>query len=366
VVSYFDSFFCRLYSFEQGGDPLRFSNKSFPGYFFSALSILLLMVLGTGISRAADVGQSMGGSKSVEVDGIRTRYFEGGSGEPMVLVHGGHYGMTGGAVGFMSVFPVLAKHFHVFAVDKLGMGLTDNPQEDSGYSMQATTQHLYRFMQTLDLKNVHLVGHSRGGLPVTRIAMDHPELIKTLTIFDSNTLAPGDPKASTPNLSPLGPPPTKESIREGLMSSRTTYHKDFITDEYVEALLEVALHPKIRQAAERLDMLRKRFIEHNPAKVEARPGLANNSGTGWWLYEVKDSTLEMLNAGQLKTPTLVIWGYNDPTATHEMAEDLFQVISKSADQAQLHFFNRCGHSPYHEYPQEVTNIMVNFTGNVKQ
>jgi 2-hydroxy-6-oxo-octa-2,4-dienoate hydrolase len=344
---------------------MRLPKRSFPLHFSKALNVLLVLILATAYSTAANVGQSMGDSKSVEVDGIQTRYFEGGSGEAMVLVHGGHYGMTGGAVGFMSVFPLLAKHFHVFAVDKLGMGLTDNPNEDSGYSMQATTQHIYRFMQTLSLENVHLVGHSRGGLPVARIAMDHPELIKTLTIFDSNTLAPGDPKASTPNLRPAGPPPTKESIREGLMSSPTTYQKDFVTDEYVEALLEVALHPKIRQAAERMDMLRKRFIERNPDKVEARPALANNSGTGWWLYEVKDSTLAMLDAGRLKTPTLVIWGYNDPSATHEMAEDLFQVISKSADQAQLHFFNRCGHAPYHEYPQEVTNIMVNFTANAK-
>ena len=204
----------------------------------SALSVLQVLILGTAFLTAADVGQSMGGSKTVEVDGIETRYFEGGSGEPMVLVHGGHYGMSGGAVGFMSVFPMLAEHFHVFAVDNLGMGLTENPKEDAGYSMQATTQHLYRFMQTLGLENVHLVGHSRGGLPVARIAMDHPELIKTLTIFDSNTLAPGDPKASTPNLRPVEPPSTRESIRDDLMASHTTYQKDFITDEYVEALLE--------------------------------------------------------------------------------------------------------------------------------
>ncbi len=339
---------------------MNFTDRKFPDRFVMTLSILLVVILGTAYLAAADVGQSMGGSKFIDVDDIRTRYFEGGSGEPVVLVHGGHYGMSGGAVGFMPVFPELAEHFHVYAVDKLGMGLTDNPKEDSGYSMQATTQHIYQFMKTLGLENVHLVGHSRGGLPVARLAMDHPELIKTLTIFDSNTLAPGDPNPSTPNLRPPGPPPTKESIREGLMSSRNTYHKDYVTDEYVEAQLEV-----IRQAAERLDMLRKRFIERNPEKVEARPALANNSGTGWWLYEIKDSTLEMLNAGQLKTPTLVIWGYNDPSATHEMASDLFQVISKSVDQAQLHFFNQCGHSPYHEYPQEVTNIMVNFTANVK-
>jgi 2-hydroxy-6-oxonona-2,4-dienedioate hydrolase len=331
----------------------------------TALSILLMAMLGIAYSTAADAGQSMGGPKFVEVDGIRTRYFEAGSGEPIVLVHGGHYGLAGGAVGFMPVFPLLAEHFHVYAVDKLGMGLTDNPKEDSGYSMQATTQHIYRFMQVLGLENVHLAGHSRGGLPVVRIAMDHPELIQTLTIFDSNTLAPGDPKPSAPNLRPLGPPPTKESIREDFMSRRNTYHKEYVTDEFVEAHLEVALNPKIRQAAERLDMLRKRFIEHNPDKVNARPALANNSGTGWWLYEVKDSTLEMLDAGQLKTPTLVIWGYNDPSATHEMAADLFRVISRSVDQAQLHFFNRCGHAPYNEYPQEVTDLLVSYTGNVK-
>jgi pimeloyl-ACP methyl ester carboxylesterase len=337
------------------------SAKSY--HWLQVLSILLMVILGTAYSTIADASQSMGESKFVEVDGIQTRYFEGGSGEPIVLVHGGHYGMAGGAVGFMPLFPLLAEHFHVYAVDKLGMGLTDNPKEDSGYSMQATTQHIYRFMQTLGLENVHLAGHSRGGLPVARIAMDHPELIQTLTLFNSNTLAPGDPKPSAPNLRPLGPPATKESIRENLMSGRN--HKEYVTDEYVEAQLEVALHPKIRRAAERLDMLRRRFIEHNPDKVDARPALANNSGTGWWLYEVKDSTLEMLDAGQLKTPTVVIWGYNDASATHEMAADLFRVISRSADQAQLHFFNRCGHSPYHEYPQEVTDLLVSFTENVK-
>jgi len=331
----------------------------------TTLTILLMVMFGTANSTVADAGPSMGASKFVEVDGIRTRYFEAGSGEPLVLVHGGHFGLAGGAVGFMPVFPLLAEHFHVYAVDKLGMGLTDNPKEDSGYSMQATTQHIYRFMQTLELENVHLVGHSRGGLPVARIAMDHPDLIQTLTIFNSNTLAPGDPKPSAPNLRPLGPPATKESIRENLMSRPNTYRKEYVTDEYVEAQLEVALHPKTRRAAERLDRLRKRFIERNPDKVDARPALANNSGTGWWLYEVKDSTLKMLHGGQLKTPTLVIWGYNDPSATHEMAADLFRVISRSANQAQLHFFNRCGHAPYHEYPQGVTDLLVSFTGKLE-
>ncbi len=343
---------------------MKLSRRGFLGHSASALSAVPLLMSTTSYSAAAGTSPSMGEAKFVNVDGIRTRYFEGGQGEPMVLVHGSHFGMTGSGTAFMPIFPNLAAHFHVYAVDKLGMGLTDNPLDDSGYSMQATAEHLYRFMETLGIESVHLVGHSRGGLPVARIAMDHPERVKTMTLFDSNTLAPGDPKPSAPNLRPAGPPPTKDSIRQGLLSSRSTFNMDFVTDEYVEAELEVATHPKIRQAGEKLEELRKRFIELNPDKVHTRPALGNNSGTGWWLYEVKDETLERLQAGGLKRPTLIIWGYNDPTATYDMGVDLFRLISSSVDQAQLHFFNKCGHAPYREYPQAVTELRVSFVGGV--
>ena len=124
----------------------------------------------------------------------------------------------------------------------------------------------------------------------------------------------------------------------------------------------------MREVAVRFDALRKRFIELNPEKVQARPALANNSGTGWWLYEVKDETLAAIKAGRLKPPTQIIWGFNDPTGTsrpHGLGMELFELISKSVDQAQLHFINLAGHAPYRLYPREVTNLIVSFTGSVK-
>ena len=341
---------------------MNLSRRSFSENSVSGISALSLLISTT--SPLAAASKSMGEAKFVNVDGIRTRYFEGGSGEAMVLVHGGHFGRSASAAnGWMPIFPSLAAHFHVYAVDKLGMGLTDNPGSDADYTMKATVQHIYRFMETLSVEKVHLVGHSRGALPMARIAIDHPDRVRTLILFDSNTLAPGDPPPSAPNLTPAGPPPTKESIRQELLSSRSAFHKHFVTDEYVEAQLEVALHPKIRQAAERFETLRKRFVEQNPEKVRARPALARNSGTGWWLYEVKDETLDMLGAGRLRTPTLIIWGFNDPSATYDMGVDLFKLISPSVDKAQLHFFNQCGHAPYREYPEEVTRLMADFIKN---
>ena len=301
----------------------------------------------------------MGESKFVNVDGIRTRYFEGGQGEAMVLVHGAQFGgSAGSAHNWMPVFPNLAEHYHVYALDKLGMGLTDNPRSDDDYKMQATAQHIYRFMKVLGIEKVHLVGHSRGALPVAYVALRHPQMVKTLTIFNSNTLAPGDPLPRNPG--PAGPVPTADSIRRRWENWPGAFHKEWVTDEYVETQLEIALKPKIREAGERLEMLRKRFVEQNPEKVKARPALAYNSGTGWWLHEVKDETLDRIRAGQLKIPTLIIWGFTDPSATYPLGVDLYELISRSVERAELHFFNRSSHFPYQEYPREVTDLMVNF------
>ena len=125
---------------------------------------------------------------------------------------------------------------------------------------------------------------------------------------------------------------------------------------------------KVRAVAVRLDTLRKRFIELNPEKVQSRPALANNSGTGWWLYQVKDETLAAIKAGRLEPPTVIIWGFNDPTGTsrpHGLGMELFELVSQSVEKAQLHYINLAGHAPYRLYPREVTNLIVGFTGSVK-
>ena len=129
----------------------------------------------------------------------------------MLLVHGGGFGSTSFANNWRPIFDHLASHFHVYALDKLGQGYTDNPRNDTDYSMEAVIRHVYRFLETLGIEKVHLVGQSRGGLPVARIATDHPELVENLVIFNSRTLAPDDPtlpsRTTTTQTSEPGPQP---------------------------------------------------------------------------------------------------------------------------------------------------------------
>ena len=109
---------------------------------------------------------TMGNVKFVDVDGIRTRYFEGGSGEAMLLVHGGGFGSTSFANNWRPIFDHLASHFHVYALDKLGQGYTDNPRNDTDYSMEAVIRHVYRFLETLGIEKVHLVGRPEAVCPL--------------------------------------------------------------------------------------------------------------------------------------------------------------------------------------------------------
>ena len=133
----------------------------------------------------------------VKVGGISTRYFEAGTGPPLVLVHGGQMGSTYNAYHWSLNFDDLAQRFHVYALDKLGQGFTDNPGADADYTMAAAIQHVHDFLRALSIEDAVLVGHSRGALPAIRVAVEDPRRVSVLVILDSNTLPPDDPSTPT-------------------------------------------------------------------------------------------------------------------------------------------------------------------------
>jgi pimeloyl-ACP methyl ester carboxylesterase len=129
----------------------------------------------------------------VDVEGLRTRYYADGAGEPLVLLHGGQYSSYYSLDSWSLNLPALAERFHVHALDKLGQGYTDNPPTEQDYTFDALLRHTVGWLRALGLGAAHLVGHSRGGLLIARVAQEHPDLVRTLTVVDSDSLAPPDP-----------------------------------------------------------------------------------------------------------------------------------------------------------------------------
>ena len=86
----------------------------------------------------------------------------------------------------------------------LARATRNNPKSDDDYTMKATIAHVYKFLETLGIQKVHLVGNSRGAMPVANISVEHPEMVQSLVIFNSRTLAPEDPALAS-RTTPAGP-----------------------------------------------------------------------------------------------------------------------------------------------------------------
>ena len=140
---------------------------------------------------SADVPMPEG--RWIDVEGIRTRYYEAGAGEPIVFIYGGNFGTSESASSAytwnLNLAP-LATRFRVIAFDKLGQGETDNPRNDE-YTMQAVVNHAAAFLRTLGLGPVHIVGHSRGAYAAMRLTLQHHDLGRSVTIINTGTLSPG-------------------------------------------------------------------------------------------------------------------------------------------------------------------------------
>ncbi len=279
----------------------------------------------------------------IDVDGVRTRYLEAGSGPVVMLVYGGNFGSPDSASSAATWEPVMAglsDRFRMVAPDKLGQGHTGNPPGDD-YTMDAVARHLARFMDVLDLRDVHLVGHSRGGFLVTQLALDHAARVRSVTIVNSSTLAPGVGLNEVVLAKPPHPPFTRESLR--WVYERYSYGTAHVTDAWIETGFEVMQLPKYRESV--------RKMEEEGLKTRVfLPELARR----------KRDLLERLASMGMQRPTQLVWTRNDGTAQLDRGIALFNLIAAKERQAALHVFNESGHFPYREHPARFNECVAGF------
>ena len=278
------------------------------------------------------------------VNGIRTRYFEAGAGEPLVLVHGGEIGVVGGAGALLWDRNIegLAQRFRVIAFDWLGEGRTDNPGRDEDYSAEAVLRHQHDFLRTLGLDRLHLVGQSRGAHFITRLALEYPGLARTLVICNSATLAPEDRdlEQRRTELFAATPAAPREAIRSRWSTLSCT--SDHLTDAFVDALAELAQLPKSLEAVEKMKTLRS---------TQWLPGLERQ----------KADTLRRIEAGELKVPTLLVWGSDDRQAILKNGIELYGLLAASnPEETRMYILNRAGHFHFREYPDEFNRVVTGF------
>jgi pimeloyl-ACP methyl ester carboxylesterase len=113
----------------------------------------------------------------VTVGAVRTYYEAHGSGDPLVLLHGG--GMWGGS--WEAQVSALAERFRVYVPDRRGHGRT--PDVDGPLTTTLMAADTAAFLDRLEIGPAHLVGWSDGALVGARVALDRPELVRALVLI---------------------------------------------------------------------------------------------------------------------------------------------------------------------------------------
>src|SRR5689334_13222937 len=134
------------------------------------------------------------GIKSVEVNGYDIAYQEAGSGPNIVLVHGA---LTDYRI-WNTLVPKFAERFHVVAMSLRHYYPEKWDGAGNDFTFEQHADDVAALIKKLNLGQVHLLGHSRGGGVVLNVAKSHPEVIKTLILADSvglESLLPNTPES---------------------------------------------------------------------------------------------------------------------------------------------------------------------------
>ena len=117
--------------------------------------------------------------------GARIRYYVGGEGPPLVLVHG----LGGAASNWIELAPELAERHRVLAVDLPGHG-GSSPLPDAP-TLTPFADVVAAVAETEEMVPATVVGHSLGGLVGLRLALRHPDAVRGLVLFAAAGISSG-------------------------------------------------------------------------------------------------------------------------------------------------------------------------------
>lgn len=241
------------------------------------------------------------------------RWLERGAGEPVMLLHGlmgqmHHWDAVLEAVGdgYRAIAPTLPV-FH-----------PDLREATVG----ALGRYVLRFLDALDIQRAVLGGNSLGGHVALRLALEHPDRVSGLVLTGSSGLFERGFTTGVPHR------PDRAWVRRKM--EEVFWNPALVTDGWVEDV-----HRLVTTPASALRILR----------------LARDAR--------RDNLEERL--GEIRVPTLLIWGFDDRITPPEVAERFRARIPDT----HLWHLSQCGHAPMLERPAVFADALVDWLEGTK-
>jgi pimeloyl-ACP methyl ester carboxylesterase len=249
-------------------------------------------------------------STHVQIGKVGVRIQSKGTSGPTVLfLHG-----AGGVPSGTPFFGTLSQGRRLLAPDHPGFGASDDP--DFLRDVPDLAMFYLDFLDTLDLREVHLVGHSLGAWIGAELAVRNQGRIKSLTLI------------SAPGIRLKGSPMGDVFIWSHEEAVRNLYHDP----QFAERQLAQPIDP------ERMDVLIKNRYAF--AKLAWQPR-GFNPALEKWLHRIT-------------VPTRVIWGRQDKVLPVAIATRWKELVP----QARVDIIDSCGHLPIVEQAERTAELVA--------
>ncbi len=250
----------------------------------------------------------------VQVGDSKVHLLKGGSGEPLLLLHG-----AGGNRGWLGYVQALSDQFTVYAPSHPGFGQSDRPEWLE--TIPDLASFYTWFLEQQGLEGIRVIGFSMGGWLAAEMAVMCRHAFSKLMLVDAAGVKPRQGEIA--DIFIISPAQVTELI----------FHDPKQAPEY-DQLYGQELTPEEVETAERNGEMSVRLC---------------------WKPYMYDPRLPDLLA-RVNIPTRIVWGHQDQIVPLECG----QLYQTAIPGSELIVIDGCGHSPQVEKPDEFVRLALDF------
>ena len=288
------------------------------------------------VSKAIQIQPTAYELRPITIKGDTLHYLDIGKGDPVIFVHGS----IGDYRAWEAQIDTFATKYRVIAYSRRYAWPNAQPLSDTlDYSAAQHAKDLAQLIETLNLGPSHLVGHSWGGFTVLKMAIDHPELVKSMVL--------GEPPASSLIAGSIEGDSIIEDFQNNVLNPSGEFFARQQKDSAVATFVAGVMGSKEVYGAVP-DEVRKRWLMNT---TESEGGLITDSWTSVSVSEVR----------QLKIPTLLLNGEYSPRLFGKIVDTLATLLPNN----ELKILPKASHGLQGENPDEFNKMVLGFLESQK-
>ena len=272
-----------------------------------------------------------------EINGTQLYYKVLGSGEPILIIHGGpglshHY--------LLPNLKSLSEKYKLIFYDQRASGSSAQDLDANSVTIDNFIKDIDALREAFDLKTLNIMAHSWGGILAMKYATIYPNNIRSLILV--NSVGANSEIANLSNIELAKRFTDEDSLQRTQILKSEEFQKR--SAESIESLMKLGFKHQFYN---------KSYLDSLDLSINE-----NYLITSQLLQNLSDDLNDFDFHADLKTiqcPTLLIYGNYDPLTQLAAIK-----IHESIDNSELVILEKCGHFPFIEKEEEFRKVLVDF------